>query len=330
MNYKTFTKPLIKWYQENHRPLIFRETKNPYHIWISEIMAQQTQIAQMLPYYEAWTKKWPTIESLALASEQEVLKMWEGLGYYSRAKNIYKAAKWIIEENNNEFPNTIQDIQKLPGIGDYTANAIGSIALGLKGIAVDGNVIRVMSRVLADDRDFLKTKNKNELKEMLFNLIQEADPSDFTQALMELGALVCSPTNPKCNECPLNKICVAYKKESISKYPYKKPKKVSPSFHYDVYILIHDNKILVSRDDSDGLMKGFYRLPQLKKSSNDLPRLTTTHVFSHKKWIMDVYEVDVFKGQKNPLYQWVTLEQLEQLPMITAHRAILTSLGHLK
>lgn len=329
MTFETFTKPLLEWYRQNHRKLPFRETKNPYHIWVSEIMAQQTQIATMLPYYSNWINQWPTITSLAQADESEILKAWEGLGYYSRAKNLHKAAMIIQENYDGQFPKQIEQIEQLPGIGDYTANAIASIAFLEKAIAVDGNVIRVMSRLLQDDRDFLKKSNKEELKNLLFNLLEDENPSDYAQALMELGALICTPMNVQCEQCPLNSICLSYEHSTQYDYPLKKVKKVNPNLNFDVYIVIKNNQILISRDDSDGLMKGLIRLPMLEKTNLEQPVLSTKHIFSHKTWLMDVYVVDDLTI-KNPLYQWVNLEDLNELAMITAHRAILTSLGHLK
>lgn len=329
MNFTQFTKPLLEWYQENKRDLLFRETSDPYHIWVSEIMAQQTQIVTMMPYYQNWITKWPTISDLAKADETEVLKAWEGLGYYSRAKNLHKAAKQIHLEQDSIFPSEVNEIIKLPGIGDYTANAIASIAFKKKAIAVDGNVIRVMARVLEDDRDFLVKSNKEELKQLLFDFLRDANPSDFTQALMELGALVCTPRNPQCDICPLNSICLSNKHQTQLEYPTKKEKKKNPVLEFDTFVVIHDNQILISLDDSDGLMKGLIRLPQLEKSNTNEPLLTTKHIFSHKTWIMNVYQMDVLEN-KNPLWKWISLSDLQEFPMITAHRTILASLGHLE
>lgn len=329
MNFYTFTQPLLQWYQLNKRDLLFRETQDPYHIWVSEIMAQQTQIITMIPYYQNWINQWPTIYDLSQASENDVLKAWEGLGYYSRAKNLHQSSKIIVEQFDGYFPDQVSDILSLPGIGDYTANAIASIAFKQKAIAIDGNVIRVMARVLADDRDFLKKKNKDDLKSILYELLQDANPSDYTQALMELGALICTPTNPKCDKCPLKEICLANKHHSQDEYPFKKTKKKNPILEFDTYIVIKDNKILISIDDTDGLMKGLIRLPQLiKQEQSQKPLLVKKHIFSHKTWLMHVYKSDGI--EKNPLYKWIDLKDLDKYPMISAHKAILTFLGHLK
>lgn len=329
MNFNTFTQPLLNWYQLNKRDLLFRKTQDPYHIWVSEIMAQQTQIVTMMPYYKNWVTQWPTIHELSQASENDVLKAWEGLGYYSRAKNLHKASKIIVKEYDGSFPQQITDILSLPGIGDYTANAIASIAFKQKAIAIDGNVIRVMARVLADNRDFLKKKNKEDLKSILFELLQEANPSDYTQALMELGALICTPTNPKCDQCPLNNICLANRDNAQEQYPFKKLKRKNPIIEFDTFVVIKDNKILISFDDSDGLMKGLIRLPQSSKQEHEhKPILVKKHIFSHKTWLMNIYITDQL--EKNPLYQWIDLNDLNNYPMISAHKSILTSLGHLE
>lgn len=330
MNYKTFTQPLITWYLENHRALPFRETQNPYYVWVSEIMAQQTQIATMLPYYERWVQNWPTIHDLAIAKESDVLKAWEGLGYYSRARNLHKSAQLIVNEYQGEFPDTVKDLQALPGVGDYTANAIASIAYHQKAIAVDGNVIRVMSRVLASDSDYKKKKHLDELKTLLFELLNDANPSYFTQSLMELGALVCTPKNPVCQHCPLQKLCLANKNNTQENYPKKVLRKKNPILEFDTFIIIKNNTILMSRDDNDGLMKGLWRLPQQPFTSfNQEPLLTLKHVFSHKTWLLNVYN-DETMMLDNPLYEVIPLDRLKELTIITAHRDILKSLGHLK
>lgn len=330
MNFNNFTKPLLNWYREHKRDLPFRASQNPYHIWVSEIMAQQTQIATMIPYYHNWINTWPTINDLSQADEQSVLKAWEGLGYYTRAKNLHKASKLIFKEFNGVFPQNVEQIEKLPGIGDYTANAIASIAFNQKAIAVDGNVIRVMSRVTQDERDFLVKKNKEQLKTTLYNLLEDEIPSDYTQALMELGALICTPKNPKCEVCPLNRVCLAYKNNTQLDYPTKKIKKKNPILEFDTFVIIKNNQILISFDDSDGLMKGLIRLPQnIKTIENIKPLLQSKHIFSHKTWIMNVYDIG-FNDEKNPLYKWINLDELELYPMISAHKTILASLGHLK
>lgn len=314
-----FTLPLLNWYYTNQRQLLFRQDKNPYHIWVSEIMAQQTQIDTMLPYFKRWIQKWPTISDLAQANENEVLKMWEGLGYYSRARNLYQSALFIQEQFNGEFPHQFQDIINLKGIGDYSASAISAIAFEQPTPAIDGNVIRVMSRVKTDNRDFLAKTNKENLKQELRNLMTDNQNGDFVQALMELGALTCTVKNPKCKTCPLNQVCLAAKHQQQDNFPIKKIKKQNPIIYLDVFINIQNGQILISKDDSDNLMTGLIRLP-FRDYNLTNPLFKHKHVFSHKTWLLHVYDISI---QPNDKESWIDLDQLKKLPMVTAHKKIL-------
>ncbi len=330
MNKKTFTQPLIEWYHNNKRDLVFRTHQDPYRIWISEIMAQQTQIISMLDYYERWIEKWPSIKELAQAEEQEVLKAWEGLGYYSRARNILKTAKIIDKEYNAQLPITYLELRELPGIGDYTAGAISSIAYKQNVAAIDGNVIRVMSRLMKDNRDFLKSKNKKELKESLESLMKGSDPSDFTQALMELGALICKPVNPLCLECPLQKICLSKKDNSQMDYPVKKVKIKNQTIEYNVFVYKTNQSLLVSSDDTDNLMKGLLRLPMLEVGLEIPFRdyeyvYTLKHLFSHKTWILNVYEVHTLTSIFSDWY-FIALDEINKHSWTGAHKKIIKKL----
>lgn len=274
-----FTRRLLNWYHENKRTLPFRESLNPYHIWVSEIMAQQTQIVQMIPYYNHWIEVFPTIEDLANADEDLVLKMWEGLGYYNRARNLHKGAKFVMENFNGALPQSKEELMTIPGIGDYTSSAIAAIAFNQPEIAIDGNVKRVMARYLnytenANTRKAHKTFEtflKNELIE------SKANPSDFVQALMELGALVYTPSNTQCIGSPFKEMCACYRGENVGTIPYfPKPKK-APVYEKTVFLSVENNHILMSLDDSDGLMKGMYRLPQIDKHIEGTPDFTLIH-----------------------------------------------------
>lgn len=324
---KNFTIPLLSWYQLHHRPLIFRQTKQPYHIWISEIMAQQTQIVTMLPYYQRWIEKWPSIHDLALAEENEVLKAWEGLGYYSRAKNIHATAKYLAKNNNGHFPKTYDEMITLKGIGDYSASAIAAICFEQDTPAIDGNVIRVMSRVLADGRDFLKSKNKQELRQHLQSLMLINQRGDFVQAMMELGALICTPANPKCSDCPLRQICLANASKRQADFPTKRAKKKSPTIVLDVFVVVKNQQIVLSKDDSDHLLQGLYRLPFRPAHKKELPITTLKHVFSHLVWQLNLYQVD--NWQCNEFEAYYDLQQINKLPMITAHKKLLASVINL-
>ena len=212
-NLKYIVEPLLKWYQLNKRDLPWRRTKDPYHIWVSEIMLQQTRVEAVKPYYTRFLQTLPTVTDLAEADEETILKLWEGLGYYSRVRNMQKAAIQIMDEHNGIFPANYQKLLKLKGIGPYTAGAVGSIAFGLAVPAIDGNVLRVMSRIAADAEDISLQSTKILWEERIKEIMPEEHPGDLNQALMELGATVCLPNGaPKCEICPVRKYCEAYRK----------------------------------------------------------------------------------------------------------------------
>lgn len=331
MDKDTFTIPLLNWYQLNKRNLPFRQTSDPYKIWVSEIMAQQTQIATMLPYYKAWIHKWPTIKDLANAQEIEVKKLWQGLGYYRRASNLLKGAKFIVDYHNGDFPTNPIEIAEIPGVGEYTTGAIASIAFNKPVPAIDGNVIRVMSRVMSDSRDFKRVANKRDLTEELTYLMQGVPAGDFTQALMECGALVCKPQNPDCQVCPLNKVCTAYRDDTVDQFPLVMKKKPVPILNLVTYVITRDNQLLVDFDSNDGLMEGLARLPQLPKDEAQTDGLdfmfNRKHTFSHLKWHMDVYY-----GSSLPIdnhnWSWLHVHDIDNYPWANAHLKIIKKLIH--
>jgi A/G-specific adenine glycosylase len=317
-----FTKRLLDWYAENKRTLPFRDAKNPYHIWVSEIMAQQTQIVQMIPYYNAWVEVFPTIESLAEADEATVLKMWEGLGYYNRARNLLKGARYVVDNFGGELPSNKKQLMEIPGIGDYTSSAIASIAFNQPEIAIDGNVKRVMARYLNYTENANTRKAHKVFEDFLKNelLTSNANPSDFTQALMELGALVYTPTNTTCEGSPFKEMCACYRGENVGIIPYfPKPKKV-PVYKKTAYIHIENEHILLSNDDSDGLMKGLYRLPQIDEHLKQTPDYTLVHKYSHLHWDIRAY---LMEPEKKETYFLLPLKNLNDVSIITAHRKIL-------
>ena len=253
---------LTSWFRKNHRDLPFRKNKDPYSIWVSEIMAQQTRIETMIPYYERWMKDYPTILDLANAPIEKVLKSWEGLGYYNRARKLYEGAIQVIDEYNGVLPSNLDELLKIKGIGPYTAGAIASIAFNQKTPAVDGNVLRVITRLLEIEDDISKPTTVKKVYEIVYDFMDD-HYSEFTEGLMELGALICTPLNPKCNECPLNHKCMSYQKNTQLNYPIKTKAKKNPILSFKTLMIIKDSKILLSKDDRDGLMKDFYRLPKL-------------------------------------------------------------------
>ena len=216
-----FSKNVINWYSDNKRDLPWRHTVNPYFIWLSEIILQQTQVKQGLPYYKSFVKTFPTVYDLAKSDEQTVLKLWQGLGYYSRARNLHFTAKYIVNELGGNFPNSYSEIIKLKGIGDYTASAIASIAFGETTAVVDGNVYRVLSRFFGIETPINSTKGIKEFKALATELIDKREPATFNQAIMEFGAQQCKPKKPYCIICPLQSGCVAFQTNKISELPVK-------------------------------------------------------------------------------------------------------------
>jgi len=250
-----------KWYKDNLRALPWRENKNPYSIWLSEIILQQTQVVQGLPYYEKFIKKYPEVECLANAKEEEVLKLWQGLGYYSRARNLHYAAKQIVDQYTGIFPNNYKELLNLKGVGDYTASAIASIAFGEAVPTVDGNVLRVISRVFDVDTPVDTNKGKNEIKNLMFEILDKNNPGDFNQAVMELGAKICKPKNPDCIACPIQVKCLAYDKQNFLERPVKSKKVKVESLFIDFLYLYNSKGFVLQQRDDKGIWKKLFELP---------------------------------------------------------------------
>ncbi|MBP9150912.1 MAG: A/G-specific adenine glycosylase [Flavobacteriales bacterium] len=258
---------LLDWYEGIKRDLPWRETKDPYKVWISEIILQQTRVDQGLPYYQRFITRFPKVEDLANAKEDEVLKVWEGLGYYSRARNLHFTAKLVVNELGGIFPNTYKGLLELKGVGSYTAAAIGSISFGLPVAAVDGNVYRVLSRYFGILESIDETVTKKMIAELANEVLAKQHPGNHNQAMMELGATVCSPTNPTCDECPLNVSCQAKAENLQSEIPVrsKKTKVRDRFFYYSVIIL--DDEVFISRRVSGDIWQGLYEFPLLETES---------------------------------------------------------------
>ncbi len=254
-------KKLIKWFQKNQRDLPWRKTYDPYAVWVSEIMLQQTQVATVLPYFERWMKKLPAIRSVAEAKEDAVLKLWEGLGYYSRARNLQKTARMVTKQFNGHFPEQYDDILKLPGIGKYTAGAIASIAFNKPCPIVDGNVIRVIARLLNFRKNTRLPENVKKFWKWSEELISKTDARDFNQGIMELGALICKPQNPDCANCPLQKTCKAYKKKTINTIPDHGEKIKKIPIKVAIAVIKKDGKIFIQKRPPKGLMAGLWEFP---------------------------------------------------------------------
>lgn len=340
MNSALFSKQLVRWFLDNKRDLPWRRTKNPYYIWISEVMLQQTQVDTVIPYYKSFIEKYPTPEDLALADEEQVLKQWEGLGYYSRARNLQKGVREVVENYNGKIPENRKEILAIKGIGPYTAGAVLSIAFNQPEPAVDGNVMRVISRVFLIDDDISKAKTRKKFEEILYSLIPDDAASSFNQGLMELGALICRPKQPKCSECPLKNLCQGYAEGVPLEYPVKSKKIKSQTYYYKVIVLENmDNKILIHKREGTGLLANLYEFPMLptdeKENISAIHKLIdpqsvknadihVTHTFSHLKWDLNVCTARIKNETSLPdeSYRWVSEEEIEQLPIPVPHQKI--------
>lgn len=260
-----FSNSLIHWYLQNKRDLPWRNTTNPYPIWLSEIMLQQTRVAQGLPYFLSFTDAFPTIFDLANADEEQVLKLWQGLGYYSRARNLHATAKHIAFELNGEFPPTYKELLKLKGVGEYTAAAIASFSYNEPVAVLDGNVFRVLSRYFNVDSDISLPKTKTEFQQLAQEVLDKKNPALFNQAIMEFGALQCVPKNPDCNSCVLNSSCAALQHKKVSELPVKS-KKTKVTNRYLNYLILKDSdsNYIVQKREGKGIWENLYEFPVLE------------------------------------------------------------------
>jgi A/G-specific adenine glycosylase len=258
-----FSQQIINWYNTNKRSLPWRETKNPYKIWLSEIILQQTKVAQGLPYYCKIIAAFPTIKDLAKATEDEVLKLWQGLGYYSRARHLHSTAKEICEKHNGIFPNSYEDIIKLKGIGTYTAAAIASFSFDLPHAVVDGNVIRVLSRYFGVDIESNSAKGKKEFQNLAQKLLLKGNAAENNQAIMEFGALQCRPKSTNCNNCSLQNNCYAYNQNVIYNFPTKTKRIKIKKRYFEFFIINQDDSLLIQKR-KNGIWKGLYQFPLIE------------------------------------------------------------------
>ena len=313
---------LLAWYGEHKRSLPWRDEVTPYRVWVSEIMLQQTRVEAARDYYLRWMARFPTVTELAAASEEEVLKQWEGLGYYSRARNLHKAAKLVVEKFNGELPSEADDLRSLPGIGAYTVGAILSIAFDKKEPAVDGNVLRVVSRLTAEAFDTSKDEVRAAIARDLRPLMPEGKCSDFTQSLFELGALICLPNaTPRCEVCPLKDKCEAHRLGKETELPVKVIKAEKRREALTVFVLESNGKYAVKKRPAKGLLAGLWELPNqsgtLTKEQaaalyeGEVTMLpAATHIFTHVLWEMTGYLVHLKKAPEEEGLVFVTPQEL--------------------
>jgi len=263
---KQFSKKLLAWFSKHHRPMPWKGIKNPYFIWLSEIILQQTRVEQGLPYYEHFIKEYPTVFELANASEDAIMKSWEGLGYYSRARNLHAAAKYIATEKKGVFPDSYEEIRKLKGVGPYTAAAIASFAFDLPHAVVDGNVYRVLSRIFGIDTPIDSTIGKKQFSQLADELIVKRAAADYNQAIMDFGATQCLPRKPKCSTCPFVKNCSAKQEDRILKLPVKSKKLIKRDRYFN-YLVIHSGKqVLLNKRMEKDIWANLYDFPMVESS----------------------------------------------------------------
>ena len=287
MKNKDFAQKLINWYKKNGRNLPWRKTNDPYKIWLSEVILQQTRVDQGLPYFNHFINKFPNIIALSEAKENEVLRSWQGLGYYSRARNLHKCAKIIVEKYDGKFPSMRKELQKLPGIGPYTSAAIASLAFGKKEAVVDGNVVRVITRIYGLKDDILRQKTISKIRAIVDELIPDDLPDQFNQAIMEFGAKLCVPKNPACERCEFSEICMAREEGIKNEIPYKS-KSVAKRIRYFNYLIINiDSKYLLRKRIKNDIWQGlfeFFLIESNKMQSIDQFDFPKALVDQHEKW----------------------------------------------
>ncbi len=261
------SKELIEWYRSHRRPLPWRETKEPYRIWLSEVILQQTRVEQGLRYYESFLKRFPTVQSLAEASEEEVLRMWQGLGYYTRARNLHRTARHIAYERNGSFPAGSEELKELRGVGPYTAAAIASFSFGERTPVVDGNVERVIARVEGMEEPVNTTKGKRKVKAFASEWMEDADPATFNQAIMEFGALHCTPKTPDCQHCPFKGVCRAFREGKVEEVPVKRKNKKQRDRYFNYLYLRNEDGIVLEQRKGKDIWQQLYQLPLVETES---------------------------------------------------------------
>jgi A/G-specific adenine glycosylase len=266
MDRRYFSDKIVEWYRENKRSLPWRNTRNPYKIWLSEIILQQTRVTQGLPYYRQFIRNYPDVTSLAKASEQAILRLWQGLGYYTRARNLHKCAKAVVKRHRGKFPRTYKDLLLLPGIGEYTAAAIASFSYHEPVPVVDGNVFRILSRIFGVDTPVNTPEGKKQFTRLAADLISHADPALHNQAVMEFGALFCTPKNPKCADCGLKTACFAFNHDLVNSLPFKTARRKSRNRYFFYLVVEKNGKVLMKKRDRRDIWQGLFDFPLIEKT----------------------------------------------------------------
>lgn len=342
---KSMAGPLMAWYEKSARILPWRDDPKPYRVWISEIMLQQTRVEAVKPYFERFMNALPQVKDLAEVPEEQLLKLWEGLGYYNRARNLKKAAQIMMERYGGNVPSSYETLLELPGIGSYTAGAVASIAYQIPAPAVDGNVLRVISRVLADREDITKQSVKKRMEQEINAVMPKDRPGDFNQALIEIGAIVCVPNGaPKCGECPLESVCLAKRRGLTAEIPYKAPKKARKKEDRTILILECDGKIAIHKRPDQGLLASLYEFPNLEGhiKIEELPKKLeisdeqiehievlpeSKHIFSHVEWNMTGYRIVIKQKGRLPYLFAEKRDLREKYPLPNAFAAYMKQIN---
>ena len=312
--------PLLQWYHENARVLPWRSDPTPYHVWVSEIMLQQTRVAAVLGYYARFMEALPAVADLAAVEEDRLMKLWQGLGYYNRARNLQKAARQIVEEYGGVFPDTYEAIRALAGVGDYTAGAVASIAFGLPEPAVDGNVLRVVSRLTGDGGDITRPDVKKRMGAALREVIPLDSPGDFNQALMDLGAMVCLPNGePLCDRCPARGFCAARREGRTAELPVKAAKKARRVEERTVFLIFYQKKVALRRRPAKGLLAGLWEYPnELSPAPCPVEAAGLAdgpvgrHIFTHIEWRMASRLVEAASDALPDGWVWAGRDELAE------------------
>ncbi len=339
---------LATWFKASQRDLAFRRTRDPYAILVAEVLLQRTRVASGLPYYERFMARFPSVRGLAAASEEEVLKAWEGLGFYGRARNLHRAAKAIVADRGGRIPRAFSELRALPGIGDYTAGAVASIAFGEPVPAIDGNAARVLARVFRLKGDLARGPQRKRLQGLAASLVPPSNPGAFNQALMELGATVCRPVSPRCPACPIRPECGAFEEGRPEAYPEARARGPTPTVRVAFALAERGGKVLLVRRPSGGLLAGLWALPggEVLSPASDADAVRKAldgigvkgrigpavgkveHAFSHRRWTGRVLRVRVAGDlPRRDAARWAGPEDLSRLPVVPFHRRFLERAG---
>ena len=343
---------LIRWFEANARDLPWRRRRTPYRVWLSEMMLQQTQVDTVIPYFRRFTKRFPTVGALADAPLDEVLKLWEGLGYYARARNLHRAARIVAHEFKGRFPKTVEGLMRLPGVGRYSAGAIASLAFGVDAPALDGNVARVLCRVFAIRRDPREARTRDELWSLAGSLLPKGQAGKFNEALMELGATICTPRAPKCEICPIAAHCEARRRGIQERLPVRHARKLTP--HYDVTaaVIRHNGRVLIAQRPHEGMLGGLWEFPGGKRETGESleeclrreireelkleievgePVAVVKHAYTHFRITLHAFECRVLSGKPQATgvadFKWVRMSEIDRYAFAVTDRKIIQALG---